>query len=98
MVSERASERTFVGVSALLFAASAAGTIVWRAAMPAMDGIDACRHQASQPTFTLRQARLTTSLPTAPWNSAAGARCTRGVLVPAPRHAKPHHAEHDRRS
>ena len=36
MASERASERTFFGVSALLFAASAAVTIVWRASMPAM--------------------------------------------------------------
>jgi len=36
MVSERASERTFFGVSALLFAASAAVTIVWCASMAAM--------------------------------------------------------------
>src|SRR5262245_16622056 len=36
MVSERASERTFFGVSALLFAASAAVTIVWCASMSAM--------------------------------------------------------------
>jgi predicted metal-binding membrane protein len=33
MVSERASERAFFGVSALLFAASAASTIVWCASM-----------------------------------------------------------------
>ncbi len=36
MVSERASERAFFGVSALLFAASAAVTIVWCASMSAM--------------------------------------------------------------
>jgi predicted metal-binding membrane protein len=35
MVSERASERTFFGVSALLFAASAAVTTVWCASMAA---------------------------------------------------------------
>jgi len=36
MVSERASERTFFGISALLFAASAAVTIVWCTSMPPM--------------------------------------------------------------
>jgi predicted metal-binding membrane protein len=36
MVSERASERAFFGVSALLFAASAAATILWCASMSAM--------------------------------------------------------------
>jgi predicted metal-binding membrane protein len=36
MVSERASERAFFGVSALLFAASAAATIIWCASMSAM--------------------------------------------------------------
>jgi predicted metal-binding membrane protein len=36
IVSERASERAFFGVSALLFAASAAVTIVWCASMSAM--------------------------------------------------------------
>jgi predicted metal-binding membrane protein len=36
MVSERASERAFFGVSALLFAASAAVTIVWCGSMSAM--------------------------------------------------------------
>src|SRR5882762_825275 len=36
MVSERASERAFFGVSALLFAASAAVTILWCASMSAM--------------------------------------------------------------
>jgi predicted metal-binding membrane protein len=36
MVSERASQQAFFGVSALLFAASAAVTIVWRASMSAM--------------------------------------------------------------
>jgi predicted metal-binding membrane protein len=36
MVSERASQRAFFGVSALLFAASAAVTIVWCASMSAM--------------------------------------------------------------
>jgi hypothetical protein len=40
-------------------------------------------HHASRATFTLRQARLTTSLPTAPWNSPNRARLTRRVLVPA---------------
>jgi len=39
MVSERASQRAFFGVSALLFAASAALTIVWCASMPAMGGM-----------------------------------------------------------
>jgi predicted metal-binding membrane protein len=34
-----ASQRAFLGVSALLFAASAAVTIVWCASMPAMDGM-----------------------------------------------------------
>lgn len=36
MVSERASQRAFFGVSALLFAASAAVTIVWRASLSTM--------------------------------------------------------------
>jgi hypothetical protein len=36
MVSERASQQAFLGVSALLFAASAAVTIVWCASMSAM--------------------------------------------------------------
>jgi hypothetical protein len=36
MVSERASQRAFFGVSALLFAASAAVTIVWCASISAM--------------------------------------------------------------
>src|ERR1700694_2632269 len=36
MSSERASQQAFLGVSALLFAASAAGTIVWCASMSAM--------------------------------------------------------------
>jgi len=36
MVSERVSQRAFIGVSALLFAASAAVTIVWCASMSAM--------------------------------------------------------------
>src|SRR6202162_1980664 len=37
MVSERDSQRAFFGISALLFAASTAGTIVWCASMSAMD-------------------------------------------------------------
>ena len=40
-------------------------------------------HQASQSTFTLRQARLTTSLLTAPSNNPNSARLTLRVLVPA---------------
>src|SRR6266404_5847087 len=39
MTSERASEQAFFGVSALLFAASAALTIVWCASMSAMGGM-----------------------------------------------------------
>ena len=39
--------------------------------------------QASQSLFTLRQVRLTVSLPTVPPNKAASARRTRRVLVPA---------------
>jgi predicted metal-binding membrane protein len=39
MVSERASERAFFSVSALLFAASAAVTIVWCGSMSAMRGM-----------------------------------------------------------
>jgi hypothetical protein len=39
MASERTSERAFFGVSALLFAASAAVTIVWCASMSAMGGM-----------------------------------------------------------
>lgn len=39
MVSERASQRAFFGVSALLFAASAAVTIVWCTSMSAMGGM-----------------------------------------------------------
>src|SRR5882672_1598107 len=37
MTSERVSQRAFLGVSALLFAASAALTIVWCGSMSAMD-------------------------------------------------------------
>jgi hypothetical protein len=36
MASEQASRHAFFGVSALLFAASAAVTIVWRTSMSAM--------------------------------------------------------------
>jgi predicted metal-binding membrane protein len=39
MASERASQRAFFGVSALLFASSAAVTIVWCASMSAMGGM-----------------------------------------------------------
>src|SRR5947208_3935864 len=39
MVSERASPQAFFGVSALLFAASAAVTTAWCASMPAMGGM-----------------------------------------------------------
>jgi predicted metal-binding membrane protein len=39
MVSERVSQQTFLGVSALLFAASTAVTIVWCASMSAMGGM-----------------------------------------------------------
>jgi len=39
MPSERAAERAFLGVSALLFAASAAVTIVWCGSMAAMEGM-----------------------------------------------------------
>jgi hypothetical protein len=39
MASERTSERAFLGVSALLFAASAAVTTVWCASMSAMGGM-----------------------------------------------------------
>jgi predicted metal-binding membrane protein len=39
MASERASHQAFVGVSALLFAASAVVTIVWCASMSAMGGM-----------------------------------------------------------
>src|SRR6266487_6166763 len=39
MASERASQRAFFGVSALLFAASAAVTIVWCGSMSAMGGM-----------------------------------------------------------
>jgi predicted metal-binding membrane protein len=39
MASERASEHVFLGVSALLFAASVAVTIVWCASMSAMGGM-----------------------------------------------------------
>src|SRR3989454_8130127 len=39
MSSERASQQAFFGVSALLFAASAAVTIVWCASMSAMGGM-----------------------------------------------------------
>src|SRR5215218_7533116 len=39
MVYERASQRAFLGVSALLFAASAAVTIVWCASMSTMGGM-----------------------------------------------------------
>src|SRR5687768_6641071 len=40
MVIQRASERAFLGVSALLFAASAAVTIVWGTSMSAMGEMD----------------------------------------------------------
>lgn len=40
-------------------------------------------HQPSQSAFTLRHARLTTSLLTAPLNSVNSARFTRRVFVPA---------------
>jgi hypothetical protein len=43
MVSERPSQQLFFGVSALLFAASAALTIAWCASMSAMGDADARR-------------------------------------------------------
>jgi predicted metal-binding membrane protein len=39
MISERASQRTFFAVAALIFSAGAAATIVWCASMSAMDGM-----------------------------------------------------------
>src|SRR5690349_14140006 len=39
IASERSSERAFLGACALLFAASAAVTIVWCGSMSAMDGM-----------------------------------------------------------
>lgn len=42
MVSERTSQRAFLAVSALLFAASATATILWCAPMSAMDGMPMC--------------------------------------------------------
>jgi hypothetical protein len=39
MASGRSSDRAFAGISALLFAASAALTIVWCASRPAMPGM-----------------------------------------------------------
>ena len=39
MVSDRASQRAFLGVSALLFAVSLGATVVWCASMSAMDGM-----------------------------------------------------------
>jgi hypothetical protein len=39
MISERGSQRVFFAISALLFAASAAATIVWCASMSAMGGM-----------------------------------------------------------
>ena len=39
MISERASQRTFFAVSALIFSVSVAATIVWYASMSAMDGM-----------------------------------------------------------
>lgn len=41
-VSQRASQRVFFGVSALLFVASAAWTMAWCASMPAMDEMPMC--------------------------------------------------------
>src|SRR5262245_28595432 len=38
--TERPSRRAFFGISALLFAASAAGTIVWCSSMSAMGGME----------------------------------------------------------
>ena len=49
--------------------------------MSSPDKSRAC--QLSQSVFTLRQARLTASLPTLPPNRPASARRTRRVLVPA---------------
>jgi predicted metal-binding membrane protein len=42
MISERSSERAFFGGSALLFTVSAAATIVWCAAMPAIGALPIC--------------------------------------------------------
>ena len=53
----------------------------WQTLDQAPDKSRAC--QLSQSVFTLRQARLTASLPTLPPNRPASARRTRRVLVPA---------------
>src|SRR5882762_10645263 len=42
MSRHMASERAFLGVSALLFGASAAATIVWSTSMSAMGGMPMC--------------------------------------------------------
>jgi predicted metal-binding membrane protein len=39
MISERAADRAFFGVSSVVFAVSTAATIVWCASMPAMSGM-----------------------------------------------------------
>jgi hypothetical protein len=53
-----------------------------RGALADLDEIFAYIFHPSQSLFTLRHTRLTTSLPTAPPNSALSARRTRRVLVP----------------
>ena len=63
MMSERASQGAFLGVSALLFGASAAVTIAWCASMSAMDGM----HMPGGWTMSMTWMRM----PTQTWPVAA---------------------------
>ncbi|MEO6748333.1 MAG: DUF2182 domain-containing protein, partial [Casimicrobiaceae bacterium] len=63
MSSERVSQQVFLGVSALLFAASAAVTITWCASTPAMDAMS----MPGEPTMSMMWMRM----PGQTWSDAA---------------------------
>jgi predicted metal-binding membrane protein len=73
MVSERASRRAFFGVSALLFAGSAATTIVWRASMSARSEMPMPMPGASTMSMASATSMAWMRMPGQTWAGAASA-------------------------
>ena len=70
------------GIDVALRSSRTLTTVPSRTSLTTSSSASERRHHASQSVCTFRHVRLTTSLPTAPLNSAPSARRTRRVLVP----------------
>jgi predicted metal-binding membrane protein len=80
MASERASQQAFFGVSALLFAASAALTIVWCASMSPMDGMPMSHASCTRPAHGAGLAEAPDSVAAASVSVSAATGLRRGSL------------------